>query len=465
MRGRPAGSKDKDKRSRGWTCAQLKFLRENYYKMDNRELAKHLCKSLASVRSAAEECKLKKKDIGSFDRYSFEDFINKYGDTKGVYCIVNDKNRKKYIGCSDNIGQRVGKHFVDLQNNKHENKYLQKEWDYKIFRVGVLYIGDDYQNVEQDLLQNTVDSILYNININNIMPILSFEQQERFWNRIDIKSINECWEWKAYIKKDGYGTIGIGKKDYASHRISYYLTYNKDPNGMYVMHKCNNKKCCNPFHLELGTCSTNAKDAHRDGLCKTSYCEDHYSTYITNKECLEIVDMIKGGIACNKIAKQYNIKNNVVYSIKHGRSWNTIVPQEDIIEMKKIDHYNKTRTFLDKKKDRESKPKRCKKDIRGLLESNNDIFWIIKEYNVTIEYLMDLSEKIIKQKMPKKSKRQVYSNEIFIKGHGIYLGNLKKIEEYLLLGKDIYRILKDYRITLEDLTNIADYVHKKYRGV
>ena len=47
----------------------------------------------------------------------------------GIYCIINIKNSKKYIGSSKNIRQRLWVHRAELRHNKHENSHLQNAWN------------------------------------------------------------------------------------------------------------------------------------------------------------------------------------------------------------------------------------------------------------------------------------------------------------------------------------------------
>ena len=47
----------------------------------------------------------------------------------GIYCIVNIKNSKKYIGSSKNIRQRLWSHRAKLRHNKHDNAHLQSAWN------------------------------------------------------------------------------------------------------------------------------------------------------------------------------------------------------------------------------------------------------------------------------------------------------------------------------------------------
>ena len=42
----------------------------------------------------------------------------------GIYCIINLKNGKRYIGSSKNVRQRLWSHRAELRHNKHENPHL-----------------------------------------------------------------------------------------------------------------------------------------------------------------------------------------------------------------------------------------------------------------------------------------------------------------------------------------------------
>lgn len=92
---------------------------------------------------------------------------------------------------------------------------------------------------------------------------------ERFWLLVDIKGEDECWPWRGGINSNGYG----------GHRRAYELTKGPIPEGLIVMHLCNNPPCCNPKHLEAGTQSENiqimrvlgrANDKKRSIACRAS---------------------------------------------------------------------------------------------------------------------------------------------------------------------------------------------------
>jgi hypothetical protein len=75
----------------------------------------------------------------------------------------------------------------------------------------------------------------------------------RFWPKVKILSQNECWPWTAG-KRRGYGRIVSSAPDrqiFYAHRIAYELLIGAIPPGLELHHKCENRACCNPLHLQL----------------------------------------------------------------------------------------------------------------------------------------------------------------------------------------------------------------------
>lgn len=75
-----------------------------------------------------------------------------------------------------------------------------------------------------------------------------------------------CWLWLGAASKGGYGTVKHGHHTRAAHRVSWEVANGTQvPDGMVVMHKCDNPSCINPDHLRLGTQFDNLADMRRKG--------------------------------------------------------------------------------------------------------------------------------------------------------------------------------------------------------
>jgi hypothetical protein len=122
---------------------------------------------------------------------------------------------------------------------------------------------------------------------------------------------NNCWNWQKAVGSHGYGAMDGGKT--LAHRLAYELYIGPIPDYKLVLHKCDNRLCCNPEHLFLGTHGENTRDAKKKRRMVTP------PPKLTDAQVAEIKDLVKqGNISQTQIAAKFNIRQSHVSRIKTG---------------------------------------------------------------------------------------------------------------------------------------------------
>jgi len=132
----------------------------------------------------------------------------------------------------------------------------------------------------------------------------------RFWNKVDIKdNTEECWNWLGYIEDNGYGRFSLAHdKPEIAHRMAYILVKGSISEDEIVMHRCNNRSCCNPSHLESG-----------DQLKNMRYCS------ATGRASVKLIHELRhSDISVKDIAAKFNVSRSMIYLILSGKCWKNI---------------------------------------------------------------------------------------------------------------------------------------------
>jgi hypothetical protein len=117
-----------------------------------------------------------------------------------------------------------------------------------------------------------------------------------------------CWNWQRSKSKSGYGDARERGKGVLIHRRAYELWKGEIPKGLLVCHKCDNRRCCNPDHLFVGTYSDNMQDCVSKGRLNSR-------TKLSNEQ---IVSIRSDGRRHKIIAKDYGVSKGYVSEIKQG---------------------------------------------------------------------------------------------------------------------------------------------------
>ena len=102
-------------------------------------------------------------------------------------------------------------------------------------------------------------------------------RKEKFLRLIEPEPNSGCWFWAGTLYKSGYGSFashcapdGSGRNSRA-HRYAWELFVGPIPDGMKVLHRCDQRSCVNPDHLFLGTHQDNMDDMAIKGRGRKSW--------------------------------------------------------------------------------------------------------------------------------------------------------------------------------------------------
>jgi hypothetical protein len=148
--------------------------------------------------------------------------------------------------------------------------------------------------------------------------------EQRFWRFVDKKETEQCWHWKSAIGSRGYGIFWVGgkRRNEFAHRVSYRLNKGEIPQGLVVMHACDNPKCVNPHHLSIGTYSDNTKDSVRKGRAGCLRRKGYLSTSTKMHENTVMrIKLLEGVIPRSRLAHLTGINEWSIRAITEGKNW------------------------------------------------------------------------------------------------------------------------------------------------
>lgn len=89
-----------------------------------------------------------------------------------------------------------------------------------------------------------------------------------------------CWEWQGGRLPSGYGRLSVDNERRYTHRLAWELFRGPIPDGLFIDHLCENKRCCNPEHLEPVPPAVNTRRAFQKvTACPQGHPYDDQNTY------------------------------------------------------------------------------------------------------------------------------------------------------------------------------------------
>jgi len=152
---------------------------------------------------------------------------------------------------------------------------------------------------------------------------------ERFWSKVDQSGgTDSCWPYmgsRTIQGPNGYGafafrvTRGVWRNIVGS-RFAWRVTNGPIPPGICVLHRCDNRPCCNPSHLFLGTKQDNMDDMKSKGRQRRG--ETTRTAKLTAGSVMEIRCRFASGATCvPDLAREYGTTDRSMQDVVYGRSW------------------------------------------------------------------------------------------------------------------------------------------------
>lgn len=151
--------------------------------------------------------------------------------------------------------------------------------------------------------------------------------EERFWAKVDTSG--DCWLWTAARMPKGYGLLWYApeRRTIMAHRVAWIIAYGEIPDGMEVLHRCDNPPCVRLDHLFLGTQADNVQDmlgkgrGYLDGPHQAARGSQHGQAKVTEAQVVEIRTKRAAGVHWDALRGQYGLSETSLANIVKRKTW------------------------------------------------------------------------------------------------------------------------------------------------
>lgn len=131
-----------------------------------------------------------------------------------------------------------------------------------------------------------------------------------------------CWEWNRNRSSQGYGLVRMKGVSVGAH-CAAWIKHNQSqiPDGMVVMHLCDNPPCINPLHLSLGTYKDNTRDCAKKNRRASQKGESNPSSKLTSESVKEIRKMRLSGATFGELSVLFGVSRHTCAEAASGKTW------------------------------------------------------------------------------------------------------------------------------------------------
>ena len=149
-----------------------------------------------------------------------------------------------------------------------------------------------------------------------------------------VMTMSDCIEWQGTKDSAGYGKVYIpGRGHVGAHRLAWEEANGPIPDGLWVLHHCDNRPCVNVEHLFLGTHEDNMRDMAAKGRSANNPVvgEAHVHAKLTEAAVRDIRARAERGESTRSIARRYSVNPSTAQRIIDRKKWAHVAatPAED----------------------------------------------------------------------------------------------------------------------------------------
>lgn len=130
-----------------------------------------------------------------------------------------------------------------------------------------------------------------------------------------------CLTFQFSCQTGGYGQMKIEGRDWLTHRAAFVCTQGAIPAGMWVLHKCDNRPCCEPSHLYLGDCKQNAAD-----MVSRERQGDHTAPRVRKLTEANVRTILTSKATSSSLARDLGVSPANIMNIRVGRRKAKVLP-------------------------------------------------------------------------------------------------------------------------------------------
>jgi len=208
------------------------------------------------------------------------------------------------------------------------------------------------------------------------------ELKRKILENIDKDFETGCWNWKRTLNSSGYPYIGVNGKSVSVARVVAWIDKGFPlKSKLFIRHKCDNRKCVNPDHLEWGTNQDNMNDMKRRGRSPNNRGSKNPHSKLKEEDVIMIRILFSRRKSIKDLAWQYGVTRTAISNIVHGIVWKHLpgaIPRDPQIK------------FSDDQVE----------DMLGRLGKGHEIKSVAEEYGISVSHLRSIWLGYKRKKVP-----------------------------------------------------------------